>query len=196
MSDYHNETLTAVLCEDHWQIDSERRSYITFKADGSGQIVLRRDMPIAICAEIEWRPVNPKSFDDVNLDIDNGADGGPSSSVVAEFEIEITLTKRRPASWGPKVERLRINEHQLTEDAFVPKAYRVTLERGEFRSREDLSRFPASEMPVWAERFALRLLFDKSPYPPRQEWKQPEGMPDANKVWEWKEFCGRRFPRA
>ncbi|RYP10458.1 hypothetical protein DL764_000641 [Monosporascus ibericus] len=158
--------------------------------------VLRRDMPIAICAEIEWRAVNPKSFDDVNLDIDNGADGGTSSSVAAEFEIEITLTKRRPASWGPKVERLRINEHQLTEDAFVPKTYRVTLERGEFRSREDLSRLSASEMPLWADRFALRLLFDKSPYPPRQEWKQPEGMPDANKVWEWKEFCGRRFPRA
>ncbi|RYP08433.1 hypothetical protein DL765_008788 [Monosporascus sp. GIB2] len=195
MSDRLNETLAAVLCEDHWQIDSERRSYITFKADGSGQLVLRRDMPIAICAEIEWRPVKPESFDEANLDLDGGADGG-SPSAVAEFEVEITLTKRRPASWGPKVESLRINEHQLTEAAFAPKTYRVTLERGEFRSREDLSRFGAFEMPGWAERFALRLRFDKSPYPPRQEWRQPEGMPDANRVWEWKEFCGRRFPRA
>lgn len=38
MADQNKETLTAVLCEDRWQIDSERRSYISFHPDGSGEV--------------------------------------------------------------------------------------------------------------------------------------------------------------
>lgn len=161
---------------------------------------------------IEWRAISPSSFDSVNiLDLNKLGDNGslsPSPSVVgSEFEIEITLTKRRPASWGTKVEKMHINEEQLTEDAFTPKTYSVVLEKGEFRSREDLSRFGGDgegsgsssgaqkPMPDWADKFALRLVFEKSPYPPREEWKEPGGMPDANRPWEWREFCGRRYRR-
>lgn len=157
--------------------------------------------------------MTPSSFDAVHLpdansnpEETNDQSASPASTA-AEFQIEITLTKRRPASWGAKVERLRINEHNLTEAAFAPKTYRVALERGVFRSREDLARAGGGgaygtdaaqpQMPAWAEQFALRLVFlDQSPYPSREEWKQPEGMPDANKPWEWKEFCGRRLPKA
>ncbi|KAK7756301.1 hypothetical protein SLS62_001527 [Diatrype stigma] len=210
MADHQKETLATVLCEDRWQMDSERRSYITFRPDGTGDIVLRRDIPVFICAVIEWRAVTPSSLDSVNLlDLNKlDADGSaslPPSVVASEFEIEITMTKRRPASWGTKVEKMHINEEQLTEDAFAPKRYRVALEKGEFRSREDLARFGGDgagsgsgapkPMPGWADKFALRLVFDKSPYPPREEWKEPGGMPDANRPWEWREFCGRRYRR-
>jgi hypothetical protein len=37
-------------------------------------------------------------------------------------------------------------------------------------------------------------VFDKLPYPPRKEWREPEGAPDAMKMWEWKEFCARSLP--
>lgn len=44
--------------------------------------------------------------------------------------------------------------------------------------------------------FLLRLVFDKSPYPPRSEWKKPEGGPDGGQFWDHKEFVSRRSPGA
>ncbi|KAI1337880.1 hypothetical protein F5Y15DRAFT_417666 [Xylariaceae sp. FL0016] len=187
MANTTNQSLKALLCEDRWALDSARRSHIAFKEDGTGQIVLRRDAPIFICAEIEWRPMTPASFDEpISADDDDDAQRE------LRFEIEIKMTQRRPSSF-PRVESLKINEHVLTDDAFAAKTYAVTLEnKGEFRSLEDLA---MAEMSVYAEKFGRRLTFDASPYPPRSEWKKPEGMADANKPWEWKRFCSQRLPR-
>jgi len=80
-----------------------------------------------------------------------------------------------------------MNELLLTDDAFLPKTYTISLEKGNFLSPHDASIPFENE---FTPRFALRLVFDKSPYPPRHEWKEPDGAPDMVKMWEWKEFCG------
>ena len=43
-----------------------------------------------------------------------------------------------------------------------------------------------------APRYSLRLVFDKSPYPPPAEWKEMSASLEAFKVWEWTEFCSGR----
>ena len=82
-----------------------------------------------------------------------------------------------------------INELSLTDDAFRPKSYTVRIERGNFIEPCCIG-YSSSESP----RFALRLLFDKSPYPPRSEWKEPEGGPDGGQFWNHVEFVSRNSP--
>jgi len=101
----------------------------------------------------------------------------------------MTLTTRRLEQ--PQSARYLINEALLTDDAFLPKTYSLRLEKGNFLTPcDELSSFEDEFTP----RFALRLAFDKSPYPPREEWKEPEGAPDAVKMWKWKAFVSRSSP--
>ena len=105
------------------------------------------------------------------------------SRLLSQFDIELTLAKRRiPRMRTSEMQKLEINESLLINDAFLPKIYSVRLEEGNILTPPD----------AISPRFALRLAFDKSPYPPQHEWKEPKGAPDATKMWEWKDFCGRR----
>lgn len=47
----------------------------------------------------------------------------------------------------------------------------------------------------WYPTFALRLTFDRAPFPGREEWRRPEGAPDVFEFWEWNIFLGRNVPR-
>ncbi|EON68402.1 hypothetical protein W97_07726 [Coniosporium apollinis CBS 100218] len=85
------------------------------------------------------------------------------------------------ASCHTEVHKYRINESLLTDDAFLPKAYTLSLEKGKFLTPLDAMR---TEEIQYTPRFALRLVFDKSPYPPGHEWKELGGAPDAMKLWE------------
>ncbi|TFL04960.1 hypothetical protein BDV98DRAFT_601408 [Pterulicium gracile] len=84
-----------------------------------------------------------------------------------------------------------INEALLTDDAFLPKSYIVSLEKGRFITAFDQLGEP--RRLEYTPEYALRLTFDRSPYPPREEWRRPEGAPDAMKFWEWREFCGGKL---
>lgn len=86
-----------------------------------------------------------------------------------------------------KEESPNLNECSLSDDAFRPKSFTIRIEKGDFTE------------PIWVgskdsyrPRYEIRLLFDKSPYPPRAEWKKPEGGPDSNNFWDNIEFVGRR----
>ena len=110
-----------------------------------------------------------------------------------QFEIELTLTRRKPVRKGFDWSRWRINEHNLTDAAFRPKTYTVTLERGgTFLTPWDVDR---DKGIPFMPRFASRLSFEPSPNPPREEWKEPVGAPDANEFWEWKQFCSQKLSR-
>lgn len=112
--------------------------------------------------------------------------------LISQFDIGLTLAKRRiPRMRGPETQRWRINESLLTDDAFLPKTYTVRLEKGNFLTPYD-AKLPGEDQ--YTPRFALRLEFDRSPYPPRHEWKEPGGAPDAMEMWEWKGFCGGELP--
>ncbi|KAE8402365.1 hypothetical protein BDV37DRAFT_284846 [Aspergillus pseudonomiae] len=101
----------------------------------------------------------------------------------------MTLTTRRPTTLGDSINRRVINEQLLTDAAFLPKEYTVTLEAGRFLCASDVGG-GYSDSP----RYGARLSFDKSPYPPREEWKETGGGVGANRFWEWREFCSRRVP--
>ncbi|KAF2187200.1 hypothetical protein K469DRAFT_705758 [Zopfia rhizophila CBS 207.26] len=117
--------------------------------------------------------------------------GGEDSHIAAQFEVEITFLKRRATVLGP-LEGYRINEALLKDQAFPPKRFAVSLEKDSYWLPAAL-RFLS--IPAWVPRYVFCLLFDKSPYPPREEWKSTQGRPNANKFWELREFCSRKLPR-
>lgn len=79
--------------------------------------------------------------------------------------------------------------NSLTDDAFQPKLFSVRIEKGNFTEPS----FVGSESPL-RPRYTLRLVFDKSPYPPRHEWTNPDGGPDSGEFWLHKEFVARNKP--
>ena len=145
----------------------------------------RVEFNVWIGAEFEWRAT--ESLDRIINTKGGTLDKRPH--LLAQFGMELTLTKRRtrPFQSGP-LQHGRINECCLTDDAFRPKTYTIRLEQGNFMTPAHARHRMENAL---TERYALRLLFDKSPYPPRHEWKEPDGGPDANQFWEWKEFAGR-----
>jgi hypothetical protein len=81
--------------------------------------------------------------------------------------------------------------NELEDNAFQPKVYSIRIERGNFM----IPCFAGSEdRHKPNNRYALRLQFDRSPYPPRKDWKNPEYGPDGCEFWGRKEFVGRSTP--
>ncbi|MCJ1345800.1 hypothetical protein MMC31_004009, partial [Peltigera leucophlebia] len=187
-----SETLLSILCdEDFWYWDSNNANTISLKKNGKGELVCRHELNIWIAAELEWKLQSPESVDQV-VDISSSGDTHKDPHLISQFDIELTLAKR----CIPRMRRLetqswRINESLLTDDAFMPKTYTVRLEKGNFLTPYDAMR---PDEDQYTPRFALRLAFNESPYPPRHEWKDPGGAPDAMRMWEWKDFCGRKSP--
>ena len=108
--------------------------------------------------------------------------------LLGQLDLEMTLTKRLPPPVESSVltQSTLVNGGSLKDDAFRPKSYAVTIEQGNFKEPFYIG-FPDSDNT----RFALRLLFDKSPYPPRSEWKKPEQGPDGGPFWHHTEFVSR-----
>ena len=111
---------------------------------------------------------------------------------MAQFDLEITLTKRAIITRGP-TDGYILNEENLIDDAFLPKTYSVRLEKGMFKTAFERT---AGPVRPWRQSYAYQLVFDKSPYPPRHEWKDPEDVPEPPFLAfsEWREFCSRSVP--
>ncbi|KAI9651612.1 MAG: hypothetical protein M1829_002593 [Trizodia sp. TS-e1964] len=115
----------------------------------------------------------------------------PTPELLGQLNLEITLRRKLPRSFR---DSMRQSEKRLTQDmlrdkAFVPKSFRVRVERGNFllpsivgidRSRN--------------ARYALRLLFDRPPVPPREEWRNPNPGPEGYTFWETVQFVARSLP--
>ncbi|PIG85327.1 hypothetical protein AARAC_002836 [Aspergillus arachidicola] len=179
------DTLLSILTGESWSWDPYENQ-IKFNKDGTGTLICRLELVVWIAAEFDWRPQNPE---DLSQAIDLPSNPPRRPSQLTQFSVEITLTKRRITEQGDVVNRLVINEQLLTDAAFLPKEYTVKLENGQFLCASDVGR-RYSDSP----RFRTRLVFDKSPYPPREEWRETDGGADANRFWEWREFCSRRLP--
>ncbi|GJC80594.1 hypothetical protein ColLi_03432 [Colletotrichum liriopes] len=187
------ETLQSILCGEPWAWDSDDACHITFENNGAGELVARSELCIWIAAEIEWKCSNPEVLKNV-ISVNETSSFwsyGSTARQIAQFDIEVTLTKRRVSTLGSALERYkRINDELLSEAAFAPKVYTVRLEHGVFRSPASLS----SGNSQWSPRYNLQIIFDKSPYPPENEWKDTSGGPEAIKFWEWTEFCSGKLP--
>jgi hypothetical protein len=143
-----------------------------------------------IACEISWKAKDPNALQQVITSTN-------PSSLISQFALEITLQKRRISSLqDARWDKSELNEKLLTDAAFQPKTYTLRLEQGRFRTPHDLLN-DGKNTPDWAPWYAFRLVFDVSPYPPRQEWKwaDEKPVPDVYKFWEWKEFCNRELPK-
>ncbi|KAI9770644.1 MAG: hypothetical protein M1839_003093 [Geoglossum umbratile] len=188
-----NEALCSILCgEDEWCFDTEGRS-IKFNKDGTGELWCRCNFNYWIAAELEWKSIEPLDRVESPGQIVEiaSATRNKSPRLLGQLNLEITLAKRLPrrVQSSNLSKSTIINELGLIDDAFRPKSYTIRIEKGNF-TEPCYIRFSSSHRP----RFALRLVFDESPYPPRSEWREPEGGPDGGQFWDHKEFVGRSSP--
>jgi hypothetical protein len=75
----------------------------------------------------------------------------------------------------------------LQPEAFLPKLFTITIEKGNF-IQPSCSRLEKQSPNL--ERYELHLTFDKSPFPPPEEWKDTCDV--HLPVWECREFVRKR----
>jgi hypothetical protein len=153
------------------------------------KLVARCEFNIFIAAEIQWRLCSPNALTD-KIDIGITPPYPSHSRLVGKFNIEMTLTTRRVGVGAVDMGKVRINECQLTEKAFLPNQYTVRVEQGKFMAVNDVPF--VRELPCIST-YSYRLIFDPSPFPPQHMWKDPAGAPESIRFWEWTQF--QAYPR-
>lgn len=191
-------TVKSIFCE-CWEWPLFIGSSIRFKEDGTGNviwshhtIVILDQIPLTspklvcglesslfIAAEIDWKPL-----EDCSTILERKVDMNTDFQV--SLDVEITLTKRAlgdiPPGW--------VNETNLVDAAFRPRTYKIDLSKGRFYKPDwlafegDLSK-PAKDLEIW---YGLRLVFNQSPYPPLEEWKE-----DVDYGIPWRAAKGIKF---
>ena len=163
-------------------------------ADGQPKMLCARELIVWIAAEFEWENLGSKALEQIIIDNTNSNSRNTSSKDlpwITRFDMRLTLTKRRvPLPNDPENVR-KLNEYWLKEDAFAPKTYTVHLEKGVFLTPDvakDAKNFPDTQ------RYTLRLVFDTSPYPPPQQWRDPYSYATSLKTQEWTELYARPLP--
>lgn len=137
------------------------------------------DLAVLIAAEIEWKPLGDCSKV-LEQEIDMKTDFQVS------LDVEITLTRR----YLPKPSAEQDIEEVLHDAAFRPKTFKVELAKGRFALADWLwwegNCSPPKDSDSW---FGLRIVFDRSPYPPLEEWLEDRA------TWRaavGNDFCGYR----
>lgn len=67
--------------------------------------------------------------------------------------------------------------------------YHITLEHGRFRNQ-----FDVNHKILDGSLYALRIVFDPSPFPPEEKWNNESCGPHVMRLWECTEFNARRYP--
>ncbi|KAJ5683548.1 hypothetical protein N7462_006713 [Penicillium macrosclerotiorum] len=170
-------TILEILTSCCWTPDCDN-NILEFREDGTGNICLRRDQPVFIAFEFDWKPLDPT---DLHVEVDKSERWLGGTQDLAHLKLEITLTKRP----GP------LNEHRLRDTAFCPKTFTIRLEKGIFPApfyRNNPEQDPNKT------KYALRLLFDTSLYPSAEDWKETRfGQAGFGEdTWEWREFTGKK----
>ncbi|KAJ5885579.1 hypothetical protein N7504_001127 [Penicillium tannophilum] len=192
-----NSTVMSLLCDKFWYWDSNDESWIKFKENGTGSLFARREFCIFIAAEFDWIAQNPEIL---SSEVDT------QNSLVCHCEIEISLTNRYSSELTPFQEKRLVevginkgnavvNSFRLSDEAFTRRKFAIRIEQGEFITGEDKK----LGLSTWAApNFAYRLIFDSSPYPPQNMWKEDTWGDPLGKLrlWEWNEFYAKREPRS
>lgn len=136
------------------------------------------ELAVLIAPEIEWKPLG-----DCSTLLERKIDMNTDFQVT--LDVEITLTKRCLPNISPE----QVIEANLLDAAFQPKTYKVELAKGRFALADWLwweGKYPPKHSDLW---FGLRVIFDKSPYPPLEEWIKDKA---SWKAAEGNNFCGFR----
>ncbi|KAK2871626.1 hypothetical protein FQN49_002998 [Arthroderma sp. PD_2] len=175
------DTVLSLLCKDQWKRNTYSTYAVNFKEDGTGELHCHDsgNHLLYIAAMTDWKATTPELLNQV---IDIGVTS--KTQLLAELEIQMTLTKRE----HPMFEsfKWKKNEHYLIDDAFLPKTYNIRLEKGKFIA--PLDRSDDGTIPYNMPTYTVRLVFDKSPYPMRHQWKDPEVADRAMCSRQWKVF--------
>ncbi|KAK7698394.1 hypothetical protein SLS64_012642 [Diaporthe eres] len=105
----------------------------------------------------------------------------------------MTLTKRVMPEASEYAQE-GFNEVHITYAAFRARTYQVQLAKKTF-AMADLTMFElrsATPPPDENSCFGIRIVFDKSPYPPVEEWRQDTGTmwigAQSYNFWEFRDF--------
>jgi len=113
--------------------------------------------------------------------------------VLGRMNLEIKLSTSVAGSLlGPLPIWPSLNEHYLSEAAFKPRTFMVTIEKGNFVHKRLVGREGNYRI-----RYGLRLLFSKSPYPTREGLKNPDKSPISELNFdEMDMFVARTLPQS
>ncbi|KAI9677317.1 MAG: hypothetical protein M1829_002660 [Trizodia sp. TS-e1964] len=177
-----DEALSSILCaEERWIFRGLCES-IGFNADGTGNLWCScADFNCYIALALSWRLLPPAPPVARNA-------SARRPQLLGQLNVEITL-ERKLAPGAPEQHGKYLIEGVLCDAAFTPKSFCIRIEKGDFIEPGAI-RLEGFSL----DRYSLRLLFDKSPYPPREEWKEPQCGPDSLLFWEHAEFVARRQP--
>ncbi|MBE3042646.1 hypothetical protein IMZ48_08730 [Candidatus Bathyarchaeota archaeon] len=137
-------------------------------------------MSLFIAAIFDWKPTADR--DAASLERAVAADDSGDGIPPVDIALTVTLSNRRMPQYGAmSTAGWELHDTILAKGAFRAKTHAVRVERGTFPI------IGASDgLCHW---YSLRLVFDKSPYPPLEEWvkKRPA---DIHKYWERTDFYG------
>ena len=112
------------------------------------------------------------------------------AQVLGNLRLQITILNQLPARLSESIlsKSKIVNGYSLTKDVFSnPIIYTAQLEKGNFIAPCGIGFFDAASR----ERYTLRLVFDRSPYPPLEAWKDLDRGPREGLFWMYAEFVAR-----
>jgi hypothetical protein len=101
----------------------------------------------------------------------------------AEIDIAVTLTRRELEK-----DSSRLPDNILMDAAYLQKIYHLRFEKGTFEVKH---RNTYGFTPV----YEYKLLWDKSPYPPLEEWDEGKDPAEGGEYWERKDFYKGRLEK-
>ncbi|PWY75542.1 hypothetical protein BO70DRAFT_430974 [Aspergillus heteromorphus CBS 117.55] len=155
-----------------WTLDSENEIQIVFYENGTGELILRHIFNAWIAAETHWKCLSAEPLDQIL--IPNPGPSSPESPTTTTtttlliFPLEITLTPTPSPPAAPQTPTSSTARTCSTR----PSSPRRTS--------------------TWAPEYMYQLVFDRSPFPPREEWRDQEGgvpEPPFLRIEGWREFC-------
>ncbi|KAK4969920.1 hypothetical protein LTR66_011601 [Elasticomyces elasticus] len=150
-------------------------------------------MKYIFAGNLEWKSIPLPKSDQVIETAETKTTRNGKPQLLEKLSLEITLntsvanslTEGLPNWPSP-------NEHYLSEAAFRTRSFTATIEKGDFIP----DRWIGHE-GEYKQRWGLRLLFDKSPFPTREGLKSPDEVPISVADFdEMATFLARRLPES
>lgn len=148
-------------------------------------------MTYIFAVNLEWKSIPLPQSDEVTETAETKitADGKPQTLGKLNLEITLNTSVANPLTEGlpnwPSP-----NERYLSEAAFRTGSFTATIEKGNF-----IPDCWIGHEGEFKQRWGLRLLLDKSPYPSREGLKSPDEVPiSVDDLDEMATFLTRRLP--
>lgn len=168
-------TPSSIFFDGPWSWGGAGENCIEFNEDGTGSLYCGAGFTRLIAANFYWTTPDREQLEK-SIDISVKRES-PTVVVVAELQMQITLTTARP----PKHDHWLLNEYYVRGTAFGSRTFTIRMEKGAFLDQQH-KRLAGSLPPLgW---YSWRLVFDKSPMPPYADWKK-EGLRCAEYAQSW-----------